>query len=49
MPMKIAITTPNSETAVRPRLITTSLSTSMEISPTRMAAAEIRSAKAIRL
>ena len=49
MPMKIAITTPNRETAVSPRLMTTSFSISIEIWPTRMAAPESSSAKAIRL
>ena len=42
-------TTPNSETAVRPRLITTRRSMPMEIWPTRMAAPDISTAKAIRL
>src|SRR2546422_6138567 len=49
MPMKIAITTPNSETAVSPRLRTTSFSMSIEICPTSMAAPESSRAKAIRL
>ena len=38
MPIKIEITTPKSETAVRPRLMTTSFSIPTEIWPTRMAA-----------
>jgi len=47
--MKMAITTPNSDTAVSPRFTTTSRSMSIEISPTRIAAPESSSAKAIRL
>ena len=47
--MKMAITTPNSETAVSPRFTTTRRSMSMEISPTRIAAPESSRANAIRL
>ncbi len=49
MPMKMAMTMPNSDTAVSPRLMTTRRSISMEICPTRIAAPDISSAKAIKL
>src|SRR5580658_1472539 len=49
MPMKMAMTTPNNETAVRPRLTTTRRSISIEIWPTKIAAPESSKAKAIRL
>src|ERR1035441_898438 len=49
IPMKMAITTPNSDTAVSPRLTTTKRSTSIEIPPTRIEAPESSSANAIRL
>ncbi len=49
MPMKMAMTTPNSETAVRPRFTTTRRSMSIEISPTKIDAPESSTAKAIRL
>src|ERR1700722_7263700 len=49
MPMKIAMTMPNNETAVSPRLITTSRSISIEICPTRIDAPDNNKAKAIKL
>ncbi len=49
IPMKMAMTTPKRDTAVSPRLTTTSRSISIETSPTRIAAPESSSANAIRL
>src|SRR5256885_1236777 len=49
IPMKMVMTTPNRETAVRPRFTTTRRSISMEIWPIKIAAPESSNAKAIRL
>jgi len=49
MPTKIAITIPNSETALSPRLITTSRSIPIETWPNKIEAPDISNAKTIKL